>query len=111
MIFKKLAIPNQADQLLRVGKIQPLTALLLVAGLCDGTDSHAGALILLLQSLLSDGSVIVRLVEQHALEVEPDAMAEKEASRGGHDDQIHEPLGVLRVPSQVERAQLGDEKL
>ena len=79
----------------------------MVAGLCDGTDGYTGALVLLLQSLLSNGSVIARLVEEHALEVEPDAMAEEEAGRGGHDYQIHEPFGVLRISPQVERAQLG----
>jgi len=61
--------------------------------------------------LLGNGSVIARLVEKHALKVEPDAMAEEEARRGGHDYKINEPFWVLRISPQVERAQLGYEKL
>lgn len=106
MILEEIQISDQVNQFLGIREVQTFLARLVVAGLGYRTDCDTCTLVLLLQSLLRYRSVAGSRVKDHALEVEPDPVTEVEARRRGHHDQIHEALRVLRVATQVKRAQL-----
>lgn len=70
----QLQLLHQIQHLFRVGQVESLPARSLSTYFCDGAEGHARALILLFDRVCS-----TRLhIEEHGLEVEPDAMAEVE---------------------------------
>ena len=110
----QLQLLYQPPQLLSILQVNQLVHLLrrpLYRGLVsDPLQTHFRPLELQLQPGLVR-IVIPRLVKEHGLKVEPDAVGEVEGGRGGQEDQVHQGLRLLTVPSQVEGTQLRDVEL
>ena len=111
-MLRQLELPNQSLDLLSVLQVQQFVHLVrwsLYRGLVgDPLQTHLRPLELQLQAGLVR---VARWVEDHGLEVEPDAVREVEAGRGGQEDQVHQRLRLFAVPTQVERTQLRDVEL